>query len=68
MGKDDKPYLLVKQKHPEIYRAICGFASVFGKWGEDTISLSTRYQVERFCMSLVEHLDPAGAHEPGEWT
>jgi len=52
MGKDDEMYLTVKRLNPELYASICAFASVVGSPGDD-IDISTRYSIERFCMSLV---------------
>jgi hypothetical protein len=52
MAKDDELYQAVKAARPDLYAEICAFASTFGGGYED-IDVSTRYQVERFCMSLV---------------
>ena len=49
----DQIYDQVKMDSPRLYSEICAFASTFGK-GDYTehIDLSTRAQVEKFCMSL----------------
>lgn len=52
MVNDDEMYLTVKRLNPELYTNICAFASVVGSPG-DKIDISTRYRIERFCMSLV---------------
>ncbi len=51
--RDDELYRFIKEHDGHSYEMICAFASTFGN-REEEISLVIRYQVERFCMSLVK--------------
>jgi hypothetical protein len=45
-------YAQVRSFEPDLYSAICAFASVVGT-PHDELSLQTRYDIERFCMWLM---------------
>lgn len=47
----ESQYRQLKAIAPEVYENIVAFASTFGS-GEEEISVATRYQVERYCISL----------------
>lgn len=47
----DSQYQQLKALNPECYESIVAFSSTFGG-GDEDISVATRYQVERYCISM----------------